>query len=466
MRLGKVASMKIAYINQPFDRIVPPNQSSVGICTYGLMKPLSKRFEVSVYGCKDRHRDVTDGCRDNVSFFFLPSTFQDRAFLKLRSQCTQLIGPRSPISTSDWLFPEYGKRVALALQKRGCDVVQIQQCSQWVPVIRTFNPDAKIVLHLHAPWFSQSDPKVLAARLQHVDLITTVSDFVSSRIRQAFPMIADRCETAYNGIDLDEFAAERDYRAAGKEKRILFVGAISPHSGVHVLLDAFRIVSDKFPDVRLDIIGPSGNYPIEEVFDLADSGSLQTVAPFYRRQYLSRLKAKLSQAPADTGTYLSLLKKQMPTGMAGKVSFPGPIGDRAELIKCYYNADVFAFPPVCDHGFGLPPLEAMAAGTPVVASRSGGLVETIADGHTGLLVAKNDAGALAEGILDLLQNDSLRTSMGRAARQRALTRFSWDRVAARLSNLYRDLCECDRPGASTTSRLWQQRTQNEPNRSS
>ena len=86
---------------------------------------------------------------------------------------------------------------------------------------------------------------------------------------------------------------------------------------------------------------------------------------------------------------------------------------------------------------GMAPVEAMAAGTPVVATRSGALVETVQDGKTGLLVDKNDASTLATAILKLLENDELRESMSRAARQRALEYFTWDRTA----NLMLQLCK-------------------------
>jgi glycosyltransferase involved in cell wall biosynthesis len=82
----------------------------------------------------------------------------------------------------------------------------------------------------------------------------------------------------------------------------------------------------------------------------------------------------------------------------------------------------------------------MAAGVPVVASRSGAVVETVKDGETGFLVPKNDARALANRILKLVEDDSLRERMGRAGRRRALECFSWDRIAERMYERYTDLC--------------------------
>jgi glycosyltransferase involved in cell wall biosynthesis len=433
--------MKIAFVNQACDRVLPPHQTSVGLCTYGLTKSLSKHCEVIVYGLQDRHRRVAvTNLRDNnVLFYFLPSAHCDRLLYQGLSKYSQFGCLRSPVSMSHLLFPDYGRRVALELQNQRCDVIHVQQSSQYVPVIRQHNRKAKILLHLHAPMYSQMNRDTIAARLRDVDVVTTVSDFVRSEITQRFPEIADRCETVYNGIDPCDFRADRPSGTTSRDKRILFIGAVSPHSGIHLLLDAFQIVVRRFPNVRLDIIGPPGNYPLEELFDLKDTKSLQTISGFYKKQYFSRLKAKLSLLPADAGTYAARLKAQLSGPVAEKVSFPGPIGDRSELIKQYCEADVFAFPAVCNHGFGLPPLEAMAAGTPVVASRSGAVVETMVDRQTGLLVAKNDALGLAFGLLTLLQNDGLRQTLGKVARQRALSCFTWDLAAEKVYSLYRNL---------------------------
>jgi glycosyltransferase involved in cell wall biosynthesis len=91
----------------------------------------------------------------------------------------------------------------------------------------------------------------------------------------------------------------------------------------------------------------------------------------------------------------------------------------------------------------------MAAGTPVVATRSGGILETITDHETGFLVERNDSHALAEAILKLLENDALRESMGRAARRRALEHFHWERIVAAMHDRYQSLCQVD----STTGTL-------------
>src|SRR3984893_14910165 len=367
--------MKIAFVNQAIDMILPPYQTSVGACTYGAACCLAKFSEVIVYGLQDSHNGVSADLVDRgVRFHFISSSPRDRVLYKIRHKLRRLGLLTAPESSSAWSFPEFGRQVAADLQKQRCDLIHVQHSSQHVPVIRAFNPDAKIVLHLHN--FVVFDRPTLARRLRNVDLVTTVSDYVTQKIRHDFPSIADRVMTTYNGIDAVEFSRDRDYQATGgrQEKRIMYAGVVSPHKGLHVLLDAFKMVVQHYPNVRLEVAGPQHTYPLSEVFDLTNRAAISSVAPWYANDYGSRLKAQLFLAPADAGSYMSRLKSQLPPDIVSKVAFLGMV-PRAELVDRYFDADIFAFPPIWDEGFGIPPVEAMAAGTPVVATRSGAVVE-------------------------------------------------------------------------------------------
>jgi glycosyltransferase involved in cell wall biosynthesis len=330
--------------------------------------------------------------------------------------------------------------VAEDLRVQACDVIHVQHCAQYVPLIRARNPSARIVLQLHAEWFSQNRPAILEQRMRHVDLVTTVSDYISEKTRRQFPMIADRCHTMYNAVDAVEFSRERRYEPASqREKRILYAGAVSPHKGLHVLFDAFCMVVEEYPDVWLDVVGLQASYPLAENFELRDRELIESVYPFYAYDWTARLRAKLSLAPADAGTYLADLKQRLSAAASGKVAFRGFV-PRPELIDLYYNADIFTFAPIWNEGFGIPPIEAMAAGTPVVASRSGAIPEVVRDQRTGFLVPKNDPRALAESILKLLRDQELRQKMGRAARDWVFENFTWDIVAEGMYRCYADLC--------------------------
>ena len=96
---------------------------------------------------------------------------------------------------------------------------------------------------------------------------------------------------------------------------------------------------------------------------------------------ITRLKARLGLKPSDAGTYQAYLKSKLTPEVAEKVTFTGFV-PRLDLVDRFYDADIFVFPPIWEEGFGLPPVEAMAAGTPVVGARSGALPETVIDGDS------------------------------------------------------------------------------------
>jgi glycosyltransferase involved in cell wall biosynthesis len=438
--------MKIAFVTYPTATLLPPYHGTMGATIYVIASMLAKSCEVLVYGLEDYQRGAKSGIYEGARYRFFRSSVKDRLLLTARDRLSRLVQIAAPVSTSDLLFPSFGRQVARDLEGQHCDVIHVQHCSQYVPIIRALNRNAKIVLHIHAQWLSQSNLSVIERRIRPLDLLLTVSDYVTRKTQHDIHAIADRCETLYNGIDTREFDREKDYESADRreEKRLLYIGGVWPHKGLHVLLDAFKIVVARFPQVRLDIVGPQGFAPLEEWFDLNDKIELQSVAPFFAKNRRALVKRKLRLGPSDQGTYLKLLKDKLAGELSRKVAFHGFLS-RPELIDYYYNADVFVFPPIWNEAFGCTPVEAMAAGTPVVATRSGGIVETVRDYETGFLVEKNDSDALAGAILRLLENDVLRETMGRAARRRALEHFHWDTIVAAMHDRYQSLCREDSP---------------------
>ena len=108
----------------------------------------------------------------------------------------------------------------------------------------------------------------------------------------------------------------------------------------------------------------------------------------------------------------------------------------AEMAAIYGLADVVVQPAVWPEPFSRVPLEAAAAGVPVVASRVGGMPEAIVHHGTGVLVERGDPGALAEGIAELLADEPLRRKLGRQAAE-GLARFDPARIAEQLLDIYR-----------------------------
>lgn len=124
-------------------------------------------------------------------------------------------------------------------------------------------------------------------------------------------------------------------------------------------------------------------------------------------------------------------------GMSDFTSFPGRLGD--EVLPAYYAAADVCVVPSHYEPFGLVAIEAMASGTPVVASDVGGLQFTVVPEETGLLATPQDEAAFATAIDRILSNPDWRNQLGANARVRVEQKFSWDGVAHQLSDLYSKL---------------------------
>lgn len=133
------------------------------------------------------HHMPNDFRQQDIHFRLIGVPLSDRLAAKVRAKSSNLFPMVSPASTSGWLFRDFGRRVAEDLRREACGVIHVQQCSQYIPVIRKNNRNAKIVLHLHNRWFSQMSRPALERRLRDLDLVTTVSDFVTCHIRKQFP---------------------------------------------------------------------------------------------------------------------------------------------------------------------------------------------------------------------------------------------------------------------------------------
>ena len=129
------------------------------------------------------------------------------------------------------------------------------------------------------------------------------------------------------------------------------------------------------------------------------------------------------------------------TDLAGKLG----VDDRVQLLgsvphesvpALIRSADVVVATPWYEP-FGIVPLEAMSCGRPVVASAVGGMLDTVVDGVTGVLVPPRDAYAVTAAVSSLLDQDRRRIGLGRAGRRRAVAEYDWARVAERVERAYR-----------------------------
>lgn len=134
-------------------------------------------------------------------------------------------------------------------------------------------------------------------------------------------------------------------------------------------------------------------------------------------------------------------------GVADAVSFVSGVSDE-RFVELYAEAEVAVVPSLYE-GFSLPAIEAMACGTPVVATTGGAIPEVVGeDGRTGLLVRPGDPRALAGALVRALSDEALRVRLAAAGRERALERFTWQATAEGTVEAYRTLLAEGSPAPS------------------
>jgi glycosyltransferase involved in cell wall biosynthesis len=224
--------------------------------------------------------------------------------------------------------------------------------------------------------------------------VHTVSRYVAEEVLNAFdPLLdAERLHVVPNGVTPVVGDAKRARRLAGPAPFILALGAIEPRKQLPVLVRAFDLVAAHDRDVALVVAGPDG-WGLES-FEAA-------VAAASHRDRIIRVGWVDEQA-------------------------------RADLLAA---AEALAFPSLYE-GFGLPPLEAMGAGTPVVASNAGAIPEVVGD--AALLVDPFDADLLAAAIERVLTDQQLRSTLVERGRAKAAT-YSWERTASEIVEVYAEL---------------------------
>lgn len=202
-----------------------------------------------------------------------------------------------------------------------------------------------------------------------------------------------------NALPLDGFRKHSTTQSPNHPITILHVGRLERAKGVTLLAQAIPHVVQQVPNVRFVFVGD--DRPIAH-------GTSQR----------AELEAQLREA-----------------GARGSVEFLGGV-DQPTLLDEYCRADICVVPSLLYESFSYTCAQAMAAGKPVVASRIGGIPETVEDGVSGVIVEPGDAEQLAEAIMRVARDPALRERMGRAGRDKAARDFDPTMVAQRNLEVY------------------------------
>ncbi|MDJ0734449.1 MAG: glycosyltransferase family 4 protein [Nostocaceae cyanobacterium] len=260
----------------------------------------------------------------------------------------------------------------------------------WLPVFATLRPKVgKIVIN------SARFPKGQYWLYAKVHCFAAVSHAIEEAIAQEYPDGISRIKVISNPIDTITFHPPIAPRPSREDKTILYVGRVHPEKGIHLLLDAFAILSQQFPRIRLRIIGP-----IKE--NQGGGGE----------SYFRKLKTKAENLP---------------------VEFSQPIFEPTKLADAYRQADLFCYPSLAEKGesFGVAPLEAMASGLVPVVSNLDCFRDFIEEGITGYFFdhrSDDAANNLSATLSSAIINWETTSTMAEKAAHKA-QEFSYDKIA-------------------------------------
>ncbi|MCB0332115.1 MAG: glycosyltransferase family 4 protein [Bdellovibrionales bacterium] len=243
--------------------------------------------------------------------------------------------------------------------------------------------------------------------ITQAELVLAISEHTAQDVQRVLGVPREKIVVTPLGVD-ERFFAPSDghgfiqkYSLPPERPKVLYVGGIDQRKNISVMFQAFRIVVDTFLE--------QGKTPPLLVL----AGDIQRDEQYGN---LNRLRASLS--------------------LEDHIFEVGFVPDE-ELPALYQLADVFFFPSLYE-GFGLPPLEAMASGTPVVSSNSSCLPEVLGD--AALFFSPQDADGASEALITLLERPELSTSQSEAGRLQA-RKFPWNETARLTSEAYLSLAE-------------------------
>lgn len=289
----------------------------------------------------------------------------------------------------------------------GWAALQLQRCIR-VPVVHMSHTLGYPKNAAAQQSWEQEPPRRLRVEydvLRRSDALIAESPASKGHMVQEYGVDAAKVHVIPGGVDTavfrpqDRQQARRGLGLAAEQPVLLFVGRLQPLKGIDTLLRAAHSIRRSHTQLQVLIVGGG--------VDVQDE---------HEAQELRRLQ-ELSES----------------LGLSGQVRFI-KAQPQDVLVQYYAAADVFVMPSHYE-SFGMVALEAMACGTPVVASRVGGLVSTVVSGQTGCLVPEGDWQAFAQAIQRLLASPTLRDTCGQASLRRAQA-FTWPCIVERTARLY------------------------------
>ena len=320
-------------------------------------------------------------------------SFEGNVTRELQLEDVRYPGPRRGITLSDrWLLPRLLRHVEIDLYHAPAFGVPARQPGGTALVLTVHDLIPEIFPGA-VPLRARAAFRRIHRSARDADRVIAVSETTRRDLLARYPLPPERVVVVPNGVAAP-FARARPGASRSPDPFLLYVGGLDATKNVPFLLEVLAEVRRQVPAMRLALAGETGPR---------------------REALVARARA------AGLGEALDLL---------------GFLDD-GRLAAAYQEAAAFLFPSLYE-GFGLPPLEAMAAGCPVVASPGGALPEVLGD--AAWIAPFGDAAAWARAVVTLHRDIGRRRSLVDAGRAHA-ARYGWDRVGRETWEVYRSLLE-------------------------
>ena len=354
--------------------------------------------------------------KKNEYVLFMDSATACQSNLPSRVECITIELSQSPTQAAS----ASGRRSITDMLKMGREVAKVDLTLFFYPSVYTYFPifnSIKKIVAIHDVIAEKYPQLVFSNRInrtfwnikvwfaiKQADLIITVSEFSKQGIMEYFGMPGDNIRVVSQAADKSFRPIHESYLLTDKlarfnlditSKFILYVGGIAPHKNLSTLVNAYSklINNTVHKDIKLVLVG---DYE-KDVF-LIDDG-------------LDELLNQLH--------------------LADRIIFTGFVSDE-ELVYFYNAATVFVLPSFIE-GFGLPAIESMACGTPVIGSKTTSLPEVV--GNAGLFFDPNNPDELMDHLVNIIEDEDLRKDLTKRSLHRS-AEFSWSRSASETLSVF------------------------------
>ena len=387
-------SIKIAFISAEVYPMPPIHGGAVEAQAFQLMKLLSIKNDIFSFSISNPILKTYEKNGGITYFRFKPSIIT-----KLLMSTYKLPFKQSN-SCLFWL--PYSLWCSFKLSQINPDIINIYNRIQFVPIIKFFNPNARIVLHIRQLSALEYKRVWNDKVLRKLDLVIANSKFLKNRYSEKFKEF-NKILHIYNGCVQEKFMPSwnkkeerirlrQELNIAENEKVILFVGRFAENKGLHLLIEAFDLINKKNDSIKLVIVGGK----IEN-----DPRSLKYT------EYINKLSRNIPKE---------------------KIRFVGKV-EAGEISKFYLLSDILIVPSLVEEGLGNVAIEAMFSGVPVISSGRGGLSDLIENEKTGLnIINIEDNKCLVKTIERLIASNQMRALLAKNAYEFVVRTFTWDQV--------------------------------------